>query len=154
MGRDVPSFSISISTPETGERPGFPIFKCRTAIETEDASTCGGCRARWQAKMGARIGAAHGICLCIHRPEDQGTWRLARENARESARYHTSRQTLRSWKSGSGQGDITWYSRLVPRRHRLHGRDIQERRQDDICQGSGVEGPLLKPRRASSKRAG
>ena len=30
-------------------------------------------------------------------------------------------------------------SRLVPRRHRLHWRDVQERRQDDICQGSCVE---------------
>src|SRR6266849_1184911 len=42
------------------------------------------------AKLGARVGAVHenerpgGICLCIHRPEDQATWGLAREDARES----------------------------------------------------------------------
>ena len=47
------------------------------------------------AKLGARVGAVHekarpgGICLCIHRREDQGTWGLAREDARESARNHT-----------------------------------------------------------------
>src|SRR5258708_5705462 len=32
-------------------------------------------------------------------------------------------------------------SRLVPRRHRLHGRDVQERRQDDICQGAALKDP-------------
>src|SRR5258708_2366594 len=43
------------------------------------------------AKIGAR-GAVHekaspgGVCLCINRREDQGTWGLAREDARESAR--------------------------------------------------------------------
>src|SRR5258705_2477387 len=47
------------------------------------------------AKLGARVGAIHekdypgGICLCIHRREDQRTWRLAREDARESARDHS-----------------------------------------------------------------
>ena len=47
------------------------------------------------AKIGARVGAVHekarpgGICLCINRREDQGTWGLAREDARESARNHT-----------------------------------------------------------------
>src|SRR6266480_5911338 len=47
------------------------------------------------AKLGARVGAVHekahpdGICLCINRREDQGTWGLAREDARESARNHT-----------------------------------------------------------------
>jgi len=45
----------------------------------------------------------------LNRREDKGTWGLAREDARESAR------------------------------NRLHGRDVQERRQDDICQGSCVE---------------
>src|SRR6202051_1616527 len=48
-----------------------------------------------RAKIGARVGTAHekarpgGICLCIDRREDQGTWGLAREDARESARNHT-----------------------------------------------------------------
>jgi hypothetical protein len=41
-------------------------------------------------------------------------------------------------------------------RHRLHGRDVQERRQDDICQGSCVEGPFksiqLQPRRECQAR--
>src|SRR5205809_8102665 len=47
------------------------------------------------AKIGARVGGVHekarpgGICLCINRREDQGTWGLAREDARESARNHT-----------------------------------------------------------------
>ena len=47
------------------------------------------------AKIDARVGAVHekarpgGICLCINRREDQGTWGLAREDARESARNHT-----------------------------------------------------------------
>src|SRR5437660_1049808 len=47
------------------------------------------------AKLGARVGAVHekarpgGICLCINRREDQGTWGLAREDARESARNRT-----------------------------------------------------------------
>ena len=39
------------------------------------------------AKLGARVGRVHekaragGICLCINRREDQGTWGLAREDA-------------------------------------------------------------------------
>src|ERR1700747_2629013 len=37
------------------------------------------------AKISARVGAEHenacGICLCITRPQDQGTWGLAREDA-------------------------------------------------------------------------
>src|SRR5271157_4094745 len=47
------------------------------------------------AKLAARVGAVHekvrpgGLCLCIHRREDQATWRLAREDARESPRNHT-----------------------------------------------------------------
>src|SRR6516225_6273396 len=41
------------------------------------------------AKTSARVGAIHGIAIGIHRPEDQGTWGLAREDARESARHHT-----------------------------------------------------------------
>jgi hypothetical protein len=52
------------------------------------------------AKVGAGVGVVHekvrpgGICLCIHRlfvnrREDQGTWGLAREDAREGARHHT-----------------------------------------------------------------
>jgi hypothetical protein len=44
-------------------------------------------------------------------------------------------EILEEWKV---DGD----SHLVPRRHRLHGRDVQERRQDDISQGSCVEGPF------------
>ena len=47
---------------------------------------------------------------------------------------------LRSGKNGSGyQTDIAGDSRLVPRRRRLHGRDVQERRQDDICLEIGTE---------------
>ena len=45
---------------------------------------------------------------------------------------------------------------LVPRRHRLHGRDVQEGRQDDIYQGRCVEGPFrslqLQPRRECQAR--
>src|ERR1017187_4454195 len=70
---------------------------------------------RWQVRLSAaklvrEFGAAHeevrpgqppheantglrgdpgGICLRIHRRENQATWRLAREDARESARNHT-----------------------------------------------------------------
>src|SRR6266704_5477252 len=46
------------------------------------------------AKLGARVGAIYekdrpgGISICIHRREDQRTWGLAREDARESARNH------------------------------------------------------------------
>jgi hypothetical protein len=43
-------------------------------------------------------------------------------------------EILEEWKWMGG-------SHLVPRRHRLHGRDVQERRQDDISQGSCVETP-------------
>src|SRR5215831_7027374 len=50
-----------------------------------------------QAKIAARLGATThekarpgGISLCINRREDQGAWRLARQDARESARNHTS----------------------------------------------------------------
>jgi len=32
-------------------------------------------------------------------------------------------------------------SRLVPRRNRLHGGDVQERRQDDISQGVALKDP-------------
>jgi hypothetical protein len=44
------------------------------------------------AKLGARVKAVHekdragGICLCIHRREDQGTWGLARAEARDAGR--------------------------------------------------------------------
>ena len=45
---------------------------------------------------------------------------------------------------------------FLPRRHRLHGRDVQERRQDDICQRSGAEGPCgsiqFQPRRECQAR--
>src|SRR5258708_2912183 len=47
------------------------------------------------ASAEARFGAKHekdrpgGICLCNHRCQDQGTWGLAREDARESARHYT-----------------------------------------------------------------
>ena len=55
-----------------------------------------------------------------------------------------------------GQGEIAGDSRLVPRRHRLHGRDVQKRRQADICQGSCVAGPCrsvqLQPRRECQAR--
>src|SRR5262249_4989667 len=61
-----------------------------------------------------------------------------------------TRRTPRSSKSASGSSRHRRELRLVPRRHRLHGRDIQEHRQDDICQGSCVEGPFtsiqLQPR--------
>src|SRR5229473_1232536 len=47
-------------------------------------------------------------------------------------------------------------SHLVPWRHPLHGRDVQERRQDDICQGGCIEGPFrsiqLQPRRECQAR--
>src|SRR5579859_6569768 len=63
-----------------------------------------------RAKIGARVGAVHekdcpgGICLCINRREDQGTWGLAREDeSRKCAKSYT-RRTLRSSKSGSGWG--------------------------------------------------
>jgi hypothetical protein len=41
-----------------------------------------------------------------------------------------------------------------PRRHCLHRRDVQEGRQDDICEGSCVEGPFrqLQPRRECQAR--
>src|SRR5271154_4501211 len=45
-------------------------------------------------KIAARVGAKHekdrhdGICLCIHRREDQRAWRLAREDARQGPRNH------------------------------------------------------------------
>src|ERR1700681_1745328 len=47
------------------------------------------------AKLGAKVGGVHekarpgGTCRCINRREDQGTWGLAREDARKSARNHT-----------------------------------------------------------------
>ncbi len=48
------------------------------------------------------------------------------------------------------------HSRLLPQRHRLHRRDVQKRRQADICQGSCVEGPFrsiqLQPRRKCQAR--
>ena len=57
-------------------------------------------------------------------------------------------EIVEEWKWSSC---IAGDSRLVPRRHRLHGRDLQEHRQNDICQGSCVEGPFrsiqLQPRR-------
>ena len=63
-------------------------------------------------------------------------------------------EIVEEWKWA--KADIAWNSRLFPRRHRLHGRDVQERRQDDICQGSCVEGPFrsiqLQPRRQCQAR--
>jgi hypothetical protein len=32
-------------------------------------------------------------------------------------------------------------SGLLPRRHRLHGRGVQERRQDDIARGAALDDP-------------
>ncbi len=46
--------------------------------------------AKW--RRGQRIhekARPSGICFCINRREDQGTWGLAREDARESAHHHT-----------------------------------------------------------------
>ncbi len=78
--------------------------------------------------------------------ENQGTWGLAPEDARES-RQNRTRGRSRDRRRVEVDGD----SRLVPRRYRVHGRDVQKRRQDDICQGSCVEGPFrfiqLQPRR-------
>jgi len=51
--------------------------------------------------------SAGGICLCIHRPEDQGTWGLAREDARRKCGKSYTRQTLRSSKSGSGSSRMS-----------------------------------------------
>ena len=71
--------------------------------------------------------------------------------SRECVKSYT-RRTRRSSKSGSGGADF----RLVPQRHRLHGRDLQEHRQDDICQGSCFERPFwsiqLQPRRKCQAR--
>ena len=58
------------------------------------------------AKIGARVGAVHekarpgGICLCINRREDQGTWGLAREDARESAQivHEADPEIVEEWK--------------------------------------------------------
>jgi hypothetical protein len=58
------------------------------------------------AKIGARVGAVRekarpgGICLCIDRREDKGTWGLAREDARQSAAKSYTRhpEIVEEWK--------------------------------------------------------
>lgn len=40
-----------------------------------------------------------------------------------------------------GQGDIAGGARLVARRHRLHRRDLQERRQDEFAKGAALKDP-------------
>jgi len=42
-----------------------------------------------------------------------------------------------------GQDEFGRNSRFLSRRYRLHSRDLQERRQDDIREGSVVERPFL-----------
>jgi DoxX-like family len=60
----------------------------RRALDRASASTL------IAAKLRVRVGAIYekarsgGVCLCINRRKDQGTWGLAREDARESARDH------------------------------------------------------------------
>ena len=78
--------------------------------------------------------------------ENQGTWGLAREDARESAQNRT-----RGRSRDRRRVEVDGGSRLVPRRYRVDGRDVQKRRQDDIWKESCVEGPFrfiqLRPRR-------
>src|SRR5215470_9722343 len=108
------------------------------------------------AKIVARLGAENGSCLYINRQQDQGTWRLAREDAREGARNHTRGRSGNRRRVEMGQAVIAGDSRFLPRRHGLHGRDLQERRQDNICQRSCLEGPFwfiqLQPRRECPAR--
>jgi hypothetical protein len=78
------------------------------------------------------------------------SWGLAREGARESARNNSPGRPGDRRRVEVCQGDIAGGAGVVARRHRLHGRDVQERRQDDIRQGGGVTGPCrfiqLEPR--------
>src|SRR5215510_14900378 len=73
------------------------------------------------AKIVARLGAEHGSCLYINRQQDQGTWRLAREDAREDSWNHTRSRSGDRRRVEMGQAVIAGYSRFLPRRHRLHG---------------------------------
>jgi hypothetical protein len=117
----------------------------RTRSYPEGPSTCGGCTAKIAARVGAaREKARSGrICHGIDLRENQGTWGLAREDARESAQNCTQGRS-RDRRRAEVDGE-------VPRRYRVHGRDVQKRRQDDCCQGSCAEGPFrfiqLQPRR-------
>src|SRR6516225_3961816 len=84
------------STPRTRIEQHFePAAVQRLKASAAQASICGGCRLGLSAaRVGARVvheDPSDGICLCIHRREDQETWRLAREDTRESARNHTRR---------------------------------------------------------------
>src|SRR5207245_11637912 len=72
------------------------------------------------AKVGARVGAVNekactgGICLCINRREDQGTWGLAREDARESARNHARGRPWDRRRVQVEERVFPGHSRLVP----------------------------------------
>ena len=115
--------------------------------------SCGGCglrrvRRKWSNRRKAATG---GICLCPNRREDQRTWGLARKDAGESARSCT-----RGRPCDCRRVEVERDSRLVSWRDRVHGRDVQERCQDDVCQRSCAEGSFssiqLQPRRECQTR--
>src|SRR5215468_9725484 len=64
------------------------------------------------AKIVAGIGAEHGSRLYINRQQDQGTWRLAREDAREGAWNHTRGRSGNRRRVEMGQAVIAGNSRF------------------------------------------
>src|SRR5437868_5588199 len=61
----------------------------------------GGCAAKIDSRLGSEYGEAHpdGIRLCIDRRQDQGTWRLAREDAKVRGIIHAADlEIVEEWK--------------------------------------------------------
>ena len=73
------------------------------------------------------------LALIDARIQDLGDWR-GKTLAKVRKLIHAADpEIVEEWK---------WMnSRLVPRRHRLHGGDLQEHRQDDVCQGAALKDP-------------
>ena len=122
-------FSLQTNAPAKNREEEAARLKARSA---RDFSKLG--RKRFGAVMKKPVRSR--ISLCINRRKDQRTRRLARQDPREGPRNHPQRRPR-----DRRRVEVDGHSSLLPRRHRLHRRNLQERRQADLRQGSLVRGP-------------
>src|SRR5262249_17252495 len=85
------------------------------------------------------------VTIADDRREDQGARRLAGQDARPGPHVDQASRP----RGGRGV-EVERGSSMVSRRIDLHRRDLQERREDDLCQGGRTRGPIrplqLRPR--------
>src|SRR5579885_2128774 len=93
------------------------------------------------------------VSFSVDRRENQGARRLAGRDALAAARTDQG-----SRPRGRRGVEMERRSRVVARRTHLHRRDLQERREDDLREGSSAERPRapiqLQPRRRQDQREG